>query len=78
MSGLHKEVEKRGLDLVSVAVAWVGAQPGVTSAIVGASRADQLPASLAAAELELDAELMEACNAVWWQLPRRPVIEGYR
>ncbi len=78
VSGLHKEVEKRGLDLVSVAVAWVVAQPGVTSAIVGASRADQLPASLAAAELELDAELMEACNAVWWQLPRRPVIEGYR
>ncbi len=78
VADLRKEVEKRGLDLVSVAAAWVIQQPGVTSAIIGASRADQLPASLAAADLELDAELLEACDAVWWKLPRRPVIEGYR
>ena len=29
-------------------------------------------------DTKLDEELREACNAVWWRLPRRPVIEGYR
>jgi aryl-alcohol dehydrogenase (NADP+) len=61
-----------------VAVAWVLAQPGVTSAIIGASRPDQLAASLAAAELKLDPELAKVCDELWWELPRRPVIEGYR
>jgi aryl-alcohol dehydrogenase (NADP+) len=45
-----------GLDLAmpTLAVAWVLANPAVTSAIVGASRPDQLDASLAAAETTLD------------------------
>jgi aryl-alcohol dehydrogenase-like predicted oxidoreductase len=75
---LQKEVESRGLELASVAVAWVLAQPGITSAIVGASRPEQLAASVAAVDLELDDELRGACDAVWWKLPRRPVVEGYR
>jgi aryl-alcohol dehydrogenase-like predicted oxidoreductase len=75
---LAKEAEQRGADLVSVAVAWVLAQPGITSAIVGASRPEQLPASLAAADLALDPELREVCDSLWWSLPRRPVEEGYR
>ncbi len=73
-----KVCESRGLEPVSVAVAWVLAQPGITSAIIGASRAEQLDASLAAPELELDAELRSACDELWWRLPRRPVLEGYR
>jgi aryl-alcohol dehydrogenase-like predicted oxidoreductase len=75
---LAKECEARGLALVSVAVAWVLAQDGVTSAIIGASRPEQLAASLAAAELRLDPELAKLCGELWWELPRRPVIEGYR
>ena len=78
LESVGKVVELHGLEMTSVAVAWVVAQPGVTSAIIGASRPDQLSASLAGAELELDAETSEACDAVWWELPRRPVIEGYR
>ena len=78
VSTLHKEVQARGLDLVTVALAWVLAQPGVTSAIIGASRPEQLDASLAAAGTELDPELASLCEAVWWRLPRRPVVEGYR
>jgi aryl-alcohol dehydrogenase-like predicted oxidoreductase len=42
---LAKEVEARGLALAAVAVAWVIAQPGVTSAIIGASRPEQLDAT---------------------------------
>ena len=75
---LRKVVEARGLDLVSVAIAWVLAQDGVSSAIIGASRAEQLDASLAAANLELDEELHEICGSLWWNLPRRPVEDGYR
>jgi len=75
---LAKETESRGLSLASVAVAWVLAQPGITSAIIGASRPDQLDATLAGAELKLDPEVTKLCDAVWWNLPRRPVNEGYR
>jgi aryl-alcohol dehydrogenase-like predicted oxidoreductase len=75
---LAKEAEGRGLGLASVAVAWVLAQPGITSAIIGASRPDQLDATLAGAELELAPDLAKLCDAVWWRLPRRPVNEGYR
>lgn len=62
----------------SVAIAWVLEQPGITAAIVGASNADQLAAPLAAIDIELDDELRAVCDRVWWGLPRRPVIEGYR
>jgi aryl-alcohol dehydrogenase-like predicted oxidoreductase len=75
---LTKALGARELDPVATAVAWVLAQPGVTSAIIGASRADQLDGSLAASEVEFDDELRELCDAVWFQLPRRPVVEGYR
>ncbi len=75
---LRKAVEPRGLDMVSVAIAWVLAREDVSSAIIGASRAAQLGASLAAVDLELDEELLEICESLWWSLPRRPVQEGYR
>jgi len=75
---LKQIVEGKGLNLVSVAVAWVLKQPGVTSAIIGASKAEQLDANLAALDVEFDEELVEACDAAWWTLPRRPTQEGYR
>ena len=78
VSELAKEAEARGLALASVAVAWTLAQPGITSAIIGASRPEQLDATLAGAELALDEELARLCNDAWWRLPRRPVVEGYR
>jgi aryl-alcohol dehydrogenase (NADP+) len=75
---LRGACESRGLAMASVAVAWALGQPGITSAIVGASRPDQLEASLAAVELEMDEGLRAASEAAWWSLPRRPVVEGYR
>jgi len=75
---LGKEAEARGLGLASVAVAWVLAQEGVTSAIVGASSPEQLDATIAGVGVALDAALRSACNDVWWRLLRRPVLEGYR
>jgi len=75
---LRGACDSRNLAMATAAVAWVIAQPGITSAIVGASRPDQLDASLAAVDLELDDGLKTACDAAWWSLPRRPVVEGYR
>ena len=75
---LKKVVEAKGLNMVSVAVAWVLRQPGITSAIIGASRPDQLDANLGAFGVEFDEELIRACDAAWWSLPRKPVDEGYR
>jgi aryl-alcohol dehydrogenase-like predicted oxidoreductase len=75
---LRALADARDLSLVSVAVAWVLQQQGITSAIIGASHAEQLDASLGALDVVFDEELIDACDAVWWQLPRRPTLEGYR
>ncbi|XXX80604.1 aldo/keto reductase [Sorangium sp. So ce134] len=50
-------VAEAGQPLTTVAVAWVLANPAITSAIIGASRPDQLDATLAAATLALDPQL---------------------
>jgi aryl-alcohol dehydrogenase (NADP+) len=46
-----------GLPLTQVAIAWVLAHPAITSAIVGASRPEQLADAFAAANLKLDPAL---------------------
>jgi aryl-alcohol dehydrogenase-like predicted oxidoreductase len=68
---LQAFLQPRGKSLLQVAIAWVLAQPGMTSAIVGASRPEQLDQSLAAANLQLDEAEREACDRVWYALPRR-------
>ncbi len=75
---LRKVADGRGVSLAALSIAWVLAQPGVTSAIVGASSPDHLSASLEASQLDWDAGLQKACDEAWWTLPRRPVVEGYR
>jgi aryl-alcohol dehydrogenase-like predicted oxidoreductase len=72
VSTLQTYFRDHSIDLATASVAWVLAQPGITSAIVGASRPEQLDATLAASGLTLDAEALAACEAVWWSLPRRP------
>src|SRR5215831_18643973 len=59
----------RGWDLATASVAWVLQQPGITSAIVGASRPEQLDATLAAPEFTFDDEARAALDAVWWSIP---------
>ena len=51
-------------------MAWVLAQPGITSAIVGASKPEQLDKSLAAVKMTLDSDEMAECNRLWYDLPR--------
>ncbi|MGA2305749.1 MAG: aldo/keto reductase [Acidimicrobiales bacterium] len=56
---LRKIAEREGVPLVTLAVAWVLAHPAVTAPIIGASRPDQLEASLAAAEFTMSTELKD-------------------
>jgi aryl-alcohol dehydrogenase-like predicted oxidoreductase len=62
--------QARQKSLTQVAIAWVLAQPGVTCAIVGASKPEQLDQSLAALHLNLDEEELNVCNDAWFNLPR--------
>jgi aryl-alcohol dehydrogenase-like predicted oxidoreductase len=71
VQGLKQHFESRGKSLVSAAVAWVLAQPGMSAAIVGASRPDQLEASLAGTRLTLDEEDQQVCEQAYFRLPRR-------
>ncbi|MBM4069271.1 MAG: aldo/keto reductase [Planctomycetes bacterium] len=67
---LKKFFEPRGKSLIQVAVRWVLDQPGITCAIVGASKPEQLDQSLPAIKLALTDEEREKCNLAWYQLPR--------
>lgn len=67
---LRQFFEPRQRSLAQVALAWVLAQPGITSAILGASRPEQLGETLPAIDLKLEADEMETCNQTWFNLPR--------
>lgn len=60
----------REKSLTHVALAWALKQPAVTSAIVGATSAQQLRDTLRGVDLELNQEEMEECDRVWYRLPR--------
>lgn len=67
----------RGQSITASAVAWVLEQPGITSAIIGASRPEQLDESLQGAETQLDDEARTVCHDAWYAIPRsrNPAIE---
>ncbi len=67
---LAQFLEPRGKNLTHIALAWVLAQPGITSAILGASRPEQLIESLGGVGLTLDPEEQQACDEAWFDLPR--------
>jgi aryl-alcohol dehydrogenase-like predicted oxidoreductase len=60
----------RGKSLTHAAIAWVLKQPAVTSAIVGATSADQLRDSLQSVNVELDQQESDECDRIWYELPR--------
>ncbi len=75
---LGRFMEERGKSLTHVALAWVLAQPAVTSAIVGASKPEQLRDSLKGIEITLDDEELDAADEVWYSLPRQRDIQVAR
>jgi aryl-alcohol dehydrogenase-like predicted oxidoreductase len=75
LDALAAVVEGRGVSMAQVALAWVLAQPGITSVIVGASSLAQLDDNLAAADLVLTSDELATLDAAtalapiypaWW------------
>lgn len=61
---------ERGESIIAAAIAWVLEHPEVTSAIVGASKPEQLDDSLRAVEFRLDETTRDVCNQAWYAIPR--------
>ncbi len=61
---LRSVADEAGVGLVTLAVAWVLANKVITAAIIGASRPEQLDASLAAAGFTLDEELKRRLDEI--------------
>ena len=59
---------ERGRDMVQFALAWILSRPEVTSVIVGATSMRHIEHNLAAAELQLTAEELAACDELWHDL----------
>jgi aryl-alcohol dehydrogenase-like predicted oxidoreductase len=62
---LRPIAEGLGLSMAQLALAWILREPNVASAIVGASRPDQLRDNAAASGVELDDGTMRAIDAVF-------------
>ena len=67
VDALKRVADEAGMSLTTMAVAWVLAQPWVTSPIIGASRPDQLDATVAALDVTLDAGLLAKLNEMTLQ-----------
>lgn len=64
LAGIRRVADELGQPMGRVALAWLLAQPGVTSAIVGARNAAQAVENAAAAELRLDAGVIARLSAI--------------
>jgi len=67
VEAIRKLAGEAGADLVTLAVAWVLANPVITAPIIGASRPDQLGASLAAPGFALDGELKRRLDELTYE-----------
>ncbi|WPB58230.1 aldo/keto reductase [Xylophilus sp. GOD-11R] len=56
---LEQIADEAGIPLATLAVAWVMAQPAITAPLLGASKPEQLDATIAAASLTLEPALMK-------------------
>ncbi|MBW2422850.1 MAG: aldo/keto reductase family protein [Deltaproteobacteria bacterium] len=65
-----------GISLAQLALAWCLREPGVSSVIVGASRASQLEENVKALEVELPAEALEEIDAIFPGPPRLAAVPG--
>lgn len=71
VEGLKPIAQKYGCDTGQLALAWLIAQPGVTSPIVGARTPDQIQGNVAAANLSLGADDLAAISIL-----AQPVLDA--
>ena len=67
---LRQTVAEAGIGLTTAAIAWVLANPAITSPIIGASRPEQLADTLAAADLTLDPKLKQKLDELTLEFRR--------
>jgi 1-deoxyxylulose-5-phosphate synthase len=67
VEALRKLADQAGISLVTLSVAWVLANKAITAPIIGASRPEQLDASLAAAEYKLDPDLKRQMDELTYE-----------
>jgi len=68
---IRRICDDAGLAMSRVALAWLSAQPGVTSVIAGARNAEQARANAAAADIELGDDTIAALSAATDALKRK-------
>ncbi|MFC4769034.1 aldo/keto reductase family protein [Effusibacillus consociatus] len=61
---LDKIAKEAGMPLSNLALAWILRQPGISSAIIGASRPEQIEENIKASTIHLSPELIESTDAV--------------
>jgi aryl-alcohol dehydrogenase-like predicted oxidoreductase len=64
VAAMRKVAQKHGTSVATVALAWVLSKSFVTSVIIGAKGIEQLSENLAATKLALDADDLQALDAV--------------
>ena len=64
VDALRPLADKAGVPMATLAVAWVLANPTITSAIIGASRPDQIADNVAALDLTIEPDLMEELDSL--------------
>ena len=72
VEALERIAKEKGATVAQVALAWLLAQPGVTSIIIGANKMSQLEDNLKAAELQLTAAEIEALSLTTSPAPQYP------
>jgi len=72
IDALEKIAKEKDVSVAQVALAWLLAQPGVTSVIIGANKMSQLEDNLKAAELNLTAAEIESLSATTEPKPLYP------
>ena len=73
---LSQYFNKRCKSVITASLAWVLAQSGVTAAILGASKADQLDLTSKPADFTIDEDEKAFCNLAWCNLPRPAIPPG--
>lgn len=68
---LKPVADEAGLTLAQLAVAWVLQNPGVSSAIIGATKPSQIKENVKASGVKLEASLMKKIDEVLGNLPER-------
>jgi aryl-alcohol dehydrogenase-like predicted oxidoreductase len=71
VQGLRPIAERLGISMAQLALAWVLREPNVASAIIGASRPEQVEDNAAASGIELDAETLAQIDAAVGAVVRR-------